>query len=789
MFRNYILTALRNLKRYKSYSLINLVGLSVGLAATILIFSFINHELSYDRFHEKHDRIYRIGSLLEMAGDHSVKGPVSLGSLPPLLKDAIPEISYVTRVDPASVEVIYDNQRFFNNKRLIVDDSFLDIFTFRVTDGNVVNPLSEPGTIVITERLAQKIFGQRSAIGEIFSINNRDYTVNAVTEDVPVNSHLKFDLLMSVSSLSLDEEQFLENKGFDLYAYFLLKEGVNHNEALENANVYITDYYDELLKGMGLRVTPFFQQLTRIHLYSEDIQFQMEPGGRISNIYTFAFLAMFIMLIAIVNHINLVTARAETRSREVALRKIAGSSRYNLISQFISESFFVTLISLAISISIVELLIHPFGNLMGRELAINWFSPLSALFIIAITLITGTGAGAYPAFYLSGFSPLKIFQKQSGSRPGNLLKVILVVFQFGISIFLIICLIILYSQTSYMHNKNLGFNRENVLIIGNMTPGISESFSSVKDKLLKNTLIRNVTASEGIPGQQASIQNSWQAGGSRDDAVMVFENRVQDDYFETFRIPVIQGRTFKEGMEGDRNAFVINESAARALGLSDPVGKEIYVWERRGTIIGVVSDFHFESLHEPIKPIVHSRYSDRFTFISLRVSPQNISQTIASTGETLKDFDPDFIYNYIFLDDRLRQSYEAEERNNKLISMSALLAIILSVMGLYSLTSFTILRKTKEMGIRKAMGSSTASLLIMLYKDMGQWVLVANIIAWPSACYFMSRWLENFAYRTEIEAWMFIAGGLVAMVVAMLTITHLAVRAALINPVEALRYE
>ncbi len=788
MYKNYIITALRNLKRYKSYSVINLAGLAVGLAATILIYTFISHELSYDRFHENHDRIYRVNSLLEMAGDHSIKAPITNGAMPPLMGEAVPEISHVTRVENSKVEIRYGIQRFFNNNRLIVDSSFLDIFTFGIIEGNTNNPLSEPGTLVITRELAEKIFGDKSAIGETITIAERDYLVNAVIQKIPATSHLKFDLLMSFGSLE-NENEFINNRGFSFYTYLLLEEGVAHQEALEKTRVFIDEYYEETLKGMGLKVTSWLQPLGKIHLYSESMQFDVEHKGSISNVYIFALLAVFILLIAIVNHVNLVTARSETRSREVAMRKVAGSSRYDLINQFISESLLTTIISLVIAVSIVELLAQPFGNLMSREIAVNYFNSRFLVFLVLITLITGIGAGAYPAFYLSGFSPIRIFQKQSGSSPKSLLKVTLVVTQFSIAIFLIICLIVLQSQMHYMRNKSLGFNLENIIVIETITPAIRNNFNSIKNDLTGDPSVVNVTASDGIPGSQATVQNSWPAGGSREDAVMIFENRVQDNYFETYQIPVIEGRAFSGEIETDRSAFVINQAAARALGLEDPVGEDIFVWETRGTIIGVVSDFHFQSLHEPIKPIVHSRYSNHFGYLSVRVSSGNIDRTISSIGETLNKFDPDYIYNYSFLDDRLKSGYEGEERNNKLISMSAILSVILSVMGLYSLTSFTILRKTKEIGIRKAMGSTTESLLLMLYRNIGQWVVLANIIAWPAAWYFMNRWLENFAYRTELELWMFLSAGVAALLIAMLTITGLAVKAAATNPVDALRYE
>ncbi|TVR70587.1 MAG: ABC transporter permease [Marinilabiliales bacterium] len=789
MFRNFLITAIRNLMRHKSSALINLLGLAAGLAATIIIFLYINHELSYDRFHDNFERIYRINILLEMSGDHSVRAPVTNGTMPPLLKDAVPGIDAVTRIDYTSVEIRQGENRFPNNRRLIVDEDFLDIFSFRIIDGNASDALSEPGTVVITAETAERIFGRTGVAGETILVDETEYMVNAVTDYIPSNSHITFDLLMPFASLNQDQKAFVERRGFSFYTYFMLTEEADHQVALSTAANFIDEYYVKFLEGMGITITSSSQPLGRIHLHSEHLQFEPEPRGRISWVYIFSFLAGFILLIAIVNHINLVTARSETRSREIALRKVAGSSRTGLMTQFICESMVSTLLALVVAMTITELLINPFGNLLNTELSVNYLAPSLWLFLVAITLITGFGSGAYPAFYLSGFSPLRIFSRQNPGRPGNMLKIFLVVFQFSIAIFLLICLVILNSQIRYIQAKPLGFDSSNILIVRNLTPRINQNYLSLRNELMTKSIVASVTASESIPGQQGTIQNSWPASGSRDDAVMIYENRVQDNYFETYRIPIIEGRSFAEGSESDRNSFVINQAAKKALGLEEAIGTDVYVWQDRGTIIGVVSDFHFETLHEPIKPIVHTRYSNHISFISIRIGTHDIPAAIELIEATFIEFDPDYVFTWEFMDDRLQISYDAEERTGRLISMSAILAVIVSVMGLYSLTSFTILRKTKEIGIRKAMGSSVSSILLIMYRDMGQWVLLANVIAWPAAWFMMERWLGNFAYRVDLEIWMFLAGGAIALLVAMITITGLALRAAGTNPVEALRYE
>lgn len=786
MIKNYIVTALRSLRKYRSYAAVNLIGLAAGLAAVIIIYSFISHELKYDRFHDNINRIYRIASFLDMAGDHSVTGPLSHGSAPPMLAGEIPEIASVTRVDPtSSAEIKYNENSYHNIRFLRVDAEFLDIFSFRISKGNRFDPLANPGTTVITDELAGKIFGSDDPLGETLVIEGMYYTITAVVEDIPVHSHIKFDLLVTFSSLP-NEEQFVNNRGFGFYSYFMLEEGAEHETALEKSAEVLNDYYEKVLEGSGLSVTPFFQPMSKVYLHSENLNYDIEKMGNISNIYIFSLLALFILIIAIVNYINLSTARAETRSREVAVRKISGSTKSDLVKQFIIESVVTTFIAMIISVSAAEMLLPSFSNLVNRNLSIAFGDPGIWLFLIITTLVVGLAAGSWPAFYIARFQPLSILSKSKGLLKGGVLKIILVVFQFSIAIFLITSVTILFSQIKYMQTKAPGFKKENIIVLYNLTPEIRNSYEAVRDELLKHSSVLSISASNGLPGRNTNIQNSYPAGGNSEDAVLMHEIRVIDGYIETFEIPILEGRGFSREIQPE---IILNQEAVRALGLEDPIGKEIYIWEDRGEVIGVVNDYHFQTLHEPIKPIAHTRTHLYLQYLSVRVAPGTTNQTLNLIGKTIGKFDPDYILSYFFMDEELASLYEDEEQNSMLVGYAAVLSIIVSLMGIYALTSFAIIRRTKEIGIRKALGASAGSILFMLYRDLGQWVLVSNVIGWFFAWYVMRNWLENFAYRTDMSPWMFVVSGGAAIVIALATVTGLAVKATRSNPVDALRYE
>ncbi len=788
MFRNYLITALRNIKRFRTYSFVNLFGLSAGMAAVLLIFTFISHETGFDRFHENYNRIYRIGVFIDMAGDHSVNAPITGGHEPGVLAETVPQIEAVTVVELVeSITIKHNGDHFHKNKLLFVDNTFFDIFSFPVVKGNPEDPFTGPGNVIITRDMAYKMFGTTDVIGKTINVNETDFTVSSVAENVPVQSHLDFDLLISFESLP-DKDQHFNNRGFSFYSYFMLNEGADHEEALEQSKAFLKEYYEKFTKELGIYVTPFFQPLSDVYLRSEHLEFNPERTGRISNIYVFSLLALFILVIAIVNYVNLATARAETRSKEVAVRKISGANRKDLFRQFISESMITILIALVISVSVAELLIPSFGSIVNRHLTLHYAGTGMWLFFAAIIIIVGFAAGSSPALYLSRFRPARILSGTSGSGKvkGKLLKVSIVVFQFSIAVFLITSIIVIQNQVRYMQNKSPGFSRDNIVAFHNLSREIRGSYEAIKNELETHSFVTNVAASGGVPGRHAPVQTSYPEGGNPEEAIMIIEINVQDNYFEIFDIPILEGRGFSDS---DRPEIILNQEAVRALGLEDPLGKEIYVVRSKGEVVGVTADYHYHSLHEPIKPIAHTRFYPQINFISVALTPGDTGEKLEMLRETLSSIDPFYDFTYFFMDEGLRELYDEEERNGKLIGYATLLSIIISLLGIYALTSFTIIRRTKEIGIRKAMGATEGSILFMLYKDLGQWVLLASIIGWGFAWLAMEGWLDGFAYTAGLKPWMFVVSGAAAIVIALATVTGLAVRATRANPVDALRYE
>jgi ABC-type antimicrobial peptide transport system permease subunit len=472
------------------------------------------------------------------------------------------------------------------------------------------------------------------------------------------------------------------------------------------------------------------------------------------------------------------------------MRKVLGAKRGVVVRQFLTESFIIVLIALIISLFLVELMAGPLGNLLGSELTIDWLNPFMIPGLIGFAIIVGLLSGAYPAFYLSKFDPVRIFSGMTTKKTRNQkLQVGLVVVQFTIAIFLITSLIILRSQTRYLQNKDLGFDKEQVLVVKGVTGKIRNSYDALKNELLDNPAITSVTASISFPGQGRSVQNAHKAEDKASESIIIHENRVQDDYVKTYGIEILEGRSFQKGMKTDSNSFIINQAAAKKLGLEDPIGKEIVVFQQRGKIIGVAKDFHFRSFHHEIEPLVFSHYYDYFGNISVRFKAENVGEVKNYVQSTVKKFDEGYYYRYAFVDEVFESLYKQEKQTNRMIMYGSLLAIFIAILGLFALSSFTVVKRTQEIGIRKAMGATYERIVRLLLYDILKWVLLVNLIAWPAAYYFMSDWLQNFAYRIDMQIWMFLLGGLIALVIAAITISTQTFRAANINPAETLREE
>mgnify|MGYP006278290321 CR=1 FL=1 len=791
MYWNYWKIALRNLSKQKVFSFINIFGLSFGMAAAILIMLYVHHELSYDAFHEKADRIYRVASDVSMSDGKSFSGAVATGDFGPEATKQIPAIEKFTRLYSfEEVELAYNDNKFINISFTWSDSTFFDIFSFDLLAGNQSKVLAEPGSIVISESLATRIFGKEDPYLKTVEMANNNYTITGVFDDFPKNSHFHVEAIGSISTVDTPERQLVERDGLSFPTYFLLAPNSAPEDFKELFEQVVQDRVIDRFGQYGFEVKTTLQPIRDIHLQS-NMDFEIGNNGSLESIYIFIALAVFIVIIAAVNFVNLVTARSQTRSKEIGVRKVLGANRKVLIRQFIGESVIISLIAFAVALALTELFIGPFAEVMERDITVvYWQDPLILLLMLGAILLVGIFSGLYPAFYLASFNPVQVLRGSLKNRDktGGLRKA-LVIFQFSISIFLILSLIVFYTQINYLKSKDLGFDREQVLVIRNLTDQVRDKFESLKADLLQIPGVLSVSAAQSVPGEGRSLQNAYKVGDNSEQGIMIHENRVQHGYAKTLGLQIVRGRDFDPEMSTDTAATIINQTAAKKLGLEDPIGKDIMVWNHECRIIGVVKDFNYRSLYNEVEPLALTMYNQWFRVIPLKFKTNNVSGLLDEIGETMKHTDNNYAFDYYFIDQKFASMYENEERNNNLFTYAAVLAIIIAMLGLFALTSFTVQRRIKEIGIRKSMGASSGNIVWMLTARIMQWVLIANLIAWPLAYYFMSDWLKNFEYRVGIYWWMYLMAGILAAFIAFVTVSVQSYKAAASNPVDALRYE
>lgn len=793
MIWNYLKLALRNISKNRVNSGINIFGLAIGFSVSILMMVYVHYQLSFDNFHVNADRIYRLTVKGSMSDGKVLEAAVTGGDIGPLLQDNVAEIAHVSRLyEWHGREVTLDERRFTKDKIVYVDSTFFRIFSFKMLKGNPFTALTESNTVVLTETIAKKYFGDEDAMNKTIKVNGYDYLVTGVMENFPVNSHMKYDLVASFSSLVRPDWNIVENNGISFPTYMLTHNDVDFDLFAQKTIKLADEKMNERFGPHGIAIAHGIQPMSKIYLFS-NFSFDSSERGDIRNVYIFSFLAFFIILIAVFNFMNLYTAQSEKRMREIGLRKVVGASKADLIRQFIGESVIIALLAFVFSLMLNELLIGGFGRLLDEQLTLSyWQNPLVLLAIIAFVFIIGAISGLYPAFYLSRFMPAKVMKgTRNGSGKPNPLRKLLVTLQFAITVFLIISVMLLHFQIRFMKTKNLGFDRENVVTVEQITSKIRRSFESLKAELLQNPEILSVAASQSIPGISRSIQNCYRQGDDPRNAIMIHENSVQHDYIKTFGVTIVEGRDFDPKMSTDTASVLLNQQAVKKLGLTDPIGAKIVVWQFPCTVIGVMADYNYFSLHEEIDPLALTMYEKWFNRISIRMRPDNITETMAFIEERFTDVDPNYTFEYVFVDESFAKMYDKESRVNNMITSAAVLAIIISILGLYALTSFTVARKVKEIGIRKAMGASEGSIIMLLFGDLSRWIIVGNLIAWPLAIWAITQWMQNFAFRISLLNywWVFVAGGLSALLVGALTIIFQALKAARTNPVEALRYE
>jgi len=774
MLKNYIKTALRNIRKYKVYSLINIFGLAVGMASCILIFLWIQDELSYDRFHDHSDRLFRVVSSLE--GEWTSTSPWAINDV---LKRDFPEILRSTRFRTFHFLTRHKENSYYEDLGF-VDPDFLDMFSFPLLQGDPDTALTSKESVVISEKVAQKYFRNQDPVGKILTVNNdTDLKVTGVLKNVPSNSTLQFDMLASVKLLG---EGRLQTWALETQAFVMLEKNVSLKD-LRSKISGTTMKYDKRVENKT--VINDLQPVSRMHLFGLN-----EKGG-ILYIYIFSAIAVIILFIACINFINLTTAKSGNRAVEVGMRKVIGARRSHLIKQFFGEAVFISLIAFILAVLLVSMFLPTFNNLTQKQLVLdpNQNSSL-ILILLGIALFTGILSGSYPALLFSSFTPIQAL-RESGSLSfkSPVLRRVLVIFQFTVAVALIFSSIILQRQMNYIKNKDLGFNRSYVLRLP-MNKDIQGHYDAFKQRLVSNSDILNVTSASNTPLSIGNINPVYWEGRTPEQYEVINFAAVDYDYFETFQMDITEGRAFSRDFAADEKNYIINEAAVRFTELESPIGKLFSIWEREGRIIGVVKNFHSRSLHDEIRPVVFTlTHNWAHNYIFIRINPEKAQSAVRSVESSWKQFAAGHPYEYDFLDDVFNRQYQTDQRMSSIINDFTFLAIFISCLGLFGLASYMAERRTKEIGIRKVLGASVSSVIFMLSKDFTRWVLIANVIAWPITWYVMSQWMQNYAYRINIRWWMCLLAGGLALLIALLTVGYQSIRAATANPADSIRYE
>jgi putative ABC transport system permease protein len=794
MFKNYVKIALRNIKRHKGHSFINIFGLAAGIACCILIFLWVQDEFSYDRFHDNGDNLYLVGTHMRLGSQMATSSgtPPALG---PTLKQEYPEIINSARFcnGPHALIFAYGEKRF-REETEAVDSSLLEMFTFPLIQGDPESALKEPHSVVMTERMARKYFNADDALGKIIRVENRyDFKITGVLKNLPHNSLLQFDFLIPIQFL---EELWNAPDHLDTWYNLSFTTFVQLNEKASPEDV------SQKIAGRIKQeypkddVTPFLRRFTKLYLYG------LEGGGRIVRIRMLSLIAVFVLLIACINFMNLTTARAGNRAKEIGMRKVTGALRRDIIIQFFGESLLMAFISLVLAVGVVLLLLPVFNTLTGKELALDLSHNLAlALGLLGVTLLTGLIAGSYPALFMSSFQPVKIMKDASRiSSKSSLFRKIMVVLQFAISVTLIIRTLVVYKQLEYMRTLDLGFNREHLVYVP-VNGALEQHYDAAKQELLQIPGITQVSLTSRTPLAFGSSGNGWEwEGKSADVDPMVRYFCCDYDFVDTFKIKIVHGRFYTPELTPAASPqslqLVINEEFARVIGKENPVGMRLSKGPYQATIIGVIKDFNYWPLYYRSGPLIifYKTYDPApghhfYRYIFARIRPDNIPQTISRIKEVYTKFNPEFPFTYRFLDEDYDRLYRSEEQAGAILRNFAVLAVLISCLGLFGLASFLAEQRTKEIGIRKVLGSSVGGIIVLLSKQFLKWVAVANIIALPIAWYMSYAWLQNYPYRTGTGVWIFILTACMTLVIALVTVSYQSIKAARATPADSLRYE
>ncbi len=789
MISNYFKIAIRNILRQKGYSLINIFGLAIGLTCALLILLWVQDELSYDKFWEQSANIYRVEQDQNYSG-RLYHVNVTQWPAAPIWKDEIPEILQATRYGWSGGQSYRNGDiAFIEQDVRAIDPDFFTIFDFTFKYGNPENAMDDPNSIVLNEETAIKYFGDMNPIGEVLTVNgNYGLTVTGVLDDPPANSVVQPKMLVSIETAK-KEGNYIDSWGTNSIGTFVLAQP---NSDLNEVNRKLTEVVNNNRDEESL-TQYMVNPITSIHLYE---YFGYDSSNKlIVFVYLFSIIAGFILLIACINFMNLATARSARRAREIGIRKVVGSNRSSLIMQFISESTVIAVLALFVALLFVLLLLPGFNQIAVKEIGVS--ALLSANFIlgmIAITIITGLVSGSYPAFFLSAFRPIKVLKGELSTGRSQNLRKILVTFQFTLTILLIISTITVYKQLKFMQNKDLGFNYENVVSV-NIRGSIRDSYAALKSEMTQLPQVLGVTASSHRPTNIGSNSGgaNWD-GKDPDYQLIVGASSIDFDYVETLGIELVEGRSFSKEFpsdisDDDHNAYIINETLKEIMGKESVVNENLSFLGGEGPIVGVMKDFHFRSIHNEIEPLAVLLHPEWFSNMLIKLAPGVQTNNIQVVEKVWNKILPDYPFEYQLLEEDFESMYRIEMGAGKLLQYLTILVIIIASLGLLGLSSFTAEQRTKELGVRKVLGASIANLVVMMIYQFTKWVFIAIAIAFPIAYYLLNKYLENYAYRIDLSLGIFVLSGLLAIVVAVLTVSYQAAKAAMVNPAKTLKYE
>ncbi len=793
MFKNYLKTTFRNTTRHRGYSFINLAGLAIGMACTLLILLWVKDELSYDRFHKNGEDIYRImsyGTKYMIEGFDGTPAPLA-----PAVKEEVPGIvNYARFSDVPKLVCRYGDKAFYETRGLIADPSIFEIFTFPFVQGDPKTALTEPLDIVITETVAKKYFGSENPVGKILEIEGMPAAVKGVIQDIPHNSHIQFDFLSSYEFIQELTNYGMSWGSFNFITYLQLETNRDIQEIGKNITaIAAKNNCPQVKDGVEFRLQP----LTAIHLDSRAAFRNYSDIGDRKYVYVFSIIAFFILLIACINFMNLSTARSSTRAKEVGMRKTVGASRRQLVSQFFGESLFLTSMACVFAMILVIALLPAFSQITEKQLKLDIIDIQLVIGLIIIVLLTAVTAGSYPAIYLSSFIPVKVLKgvfKSEGKS--QTFRRILVVFQFSLSIALLIGTSVAYNQIRFLRHAKLGFNKENIVYVP-VKENIGKRYDAFKAELLNDSNILSVAAQYYLFAKEGAFRTTdydWEGREEGQQADIIL-NLADYDFISMLDLELAGGRNFaKEYATDAKQAYILNEEAIREMGIQDPVGKRFSYGKRKGTIIGVLKNAHFRSLHVEIEPHVFFFLSDvseatQYGVVLIKINGNKTEEALEKIRGVWANINPISPFEYHFLDQKYDSLYRKEKKIGTILNTFTLFAIVISCLGLFGLASFLTEQRTSEIGIRKVLGASESGIVFLLSKQFTKWVLIANLFAWPAAYFVMNEWLKSFAYRINIGIWVFVLSGMLAVGIAIVTVSYQALKAARANPIDSLRYE